>query len=305
MIKPHSLKKGDTIALVAPSSPTDLSLINKSINAVENLGLNVVVGTSCFSKHGFLSGTDNVRANDINSMFENKDIKGIFCLRGGYGSARILDLIDYEMIKNNPKIFVGYSDITALHIALNQNSKLITYHGPMISTELINEIDTYTSSYYNRNIFSSDILGIINNPVGININTLYEGVAEGNLIGGNLSVICSSIGTKYEIDTKNKILFLEDVDESPYRIDRMLLQLNQAGKLKDASGILLGAFTNCTTDNPEKSLSLIEIFNEIVLPNKKPTLYNLSCGHCLPTLTLPLGAKAYLNANLKQFKVLE
>lgn len=305
MIKPIPLKRDDTVALIAPSSPTDPNSVDKSIECIKKLGLNVIVGESCLSKHGFLSGTDDIRANDINSMFKNKNINGIFSLRGGYGSARLLDLIDFKIIKRNPKVFVGYSDITALHIAINQKCNLITYHGPMISTELIKGLDEYSNYYYKQNIFNKNILGKINNPTGMDIKVLYEGCAEGKLIGGNLSLICSTLGTKYEINTKNKILFIEEIAESPYKIDRMLLQLHQAGKFKDAKGIILGAFTECTASDPDKSLSLDEVFNEIILPNKKPTICNLACGHCLPTLTLPLGAKALLNTSIKEFKVLE
>lgn len=305
MIKPNPLSKDDTVALIAPASPTDSNLMDKCIESIKKLGLNVVLGNSCFAKHGFLSGIDDIRANDINEMFKNKNIKGIFSLRGGYGSARLLDLLDFKMIKKNPKVFVGYSDITALHIALNQKCNLITYHGPMISTELIKGLDEYSNYYYEQNIFNTTVLGPIKNPTDMNVDILCEGYAEGKLIGGNLSVICSTIGTKYEINTKNKILFIEEVSESPYKIDRMLLQLHQAGKFNDAKGIVLGAFTDCNASDPNKSLSLNEVFNEIILPNKKPTIYNVACGHCLPTLTLPLGAKASLNTELKEFKVLE
>ncbi|MBQ5695031.1 MAG: LD-carboxypeptidase [Clostridium sp.] len=297
MIRPKPLKKGDTVAIIAPASPADKNLIDSCINSLENLGLNVVVGKSCTSEYGFLSGTDDIRANDINSMFANKSINGIFAIRGGYGCARLLNLIDFNLIKKNPKVFIGYSDITALHIAINQKSKLITYHGPMVSTELIKGLDEYSFNYYNKFLFCNDNMIELCNPIENPIKTINPGVAEGKLIGGNLSLICSSLGTKYEINTKNKILFLEEVGEVPYKVDRMLTHLKQSGKLKDANGIILGAFTDCVAPKDKKSLSLDDIFNEIILPLKKPTIYNLACGHCLPTLTLPLGAKIRLDAN--------
>lgn len=297
MIRPKPLKKGDTVAIIAPASPADKNLIDSCINSLENLGLNVVVGKSCTSEYGFLSGTDDIRANDINSMFANKSINGIFAIRGGYGCARLLNLIDFNLIKKNPKVFIGYSDITALHIAINQKSKLITYHGPMVSTELIKGLDDYSFNYYNKFLFCNDNMIELCNPIENPIKTINPGVAEGKLIGGNLSLICSSLGTKYEINTKNKILFLEEVGEVPYKVDRMLTHLKQSGKLKDANGIILGAFTDCVAPKDKKSLSLDDIFNEIILPLKKPTIYNLACGHCLPTLTLPLGAKIRLDAN--------
>ena len=297
MIRPKPLKKGDTVAIIAPASPADKNLIDSCINSLENLGLNVVVGKSCTSEYGFLSGTDDIRANDINSMFANKSINGIFAIRGGYGCARLLNLIDFNLIKKNPKVFIGYSDITALHIAINQKSKLITYHGPMVSTELIKGLDEYSFNYYNKFLFCNDNMIELCNPIENPIKTINPGVAEGKLIGGNLSLICSSLGTKYEINTKNKILFLEEVGEVPYKVDRMLTHLKQSGKLKDANGIILGAYTDCVAPKDKKSLSLDDIFNEIILPLKKPTIYNLACGHCLPTLTLPLGAKIRLDAN--------
>lgn len=297
MIRPKPLKKGDTVAIIAPASPADKNLIDSCINSLENLGLNVVVGKSCTSEYGFLSGTDDIRANDINSMFANKSINGIFAIRGGYGCARLLNLIDFNLIKKNPKVFIGYSDITALHIAINQKSKLITYHGPMVSTELIKGLDEYSFNYYKKFLFCNDNMIELCNPIENPIKTINPGVAEGKLIGGNLSLICSSLGTKYEINTKNKILFLEEVGEVPYKVDRMLTHLKQSGKLKDANGIILGAFTDCVAPKDKKSLSLDDIFNEIILPLKKPTIYNLACGHCLPTLTLPLGAKIRLDAN--------
>ena len=305
MIKPKPLQKGDRVAIISPASPSDKSLIDEWIAALNKLGLNVVVGESCLSEHGFLSGTDDIRANDINSMFANKSIKGIFALRGGYGCARLLDLIDFKLIKKNPKIFIGYSDITALHIAINQKSKLITYHGPMISTELIKGLDEYSANYYKKFIFGYDKIDELLNPEGDNLEIINTGIASGELTGGNLSLICSSLGTKYEINTKNKILFLEEVEEVPYKIDRMLTQLKQSGKLKDANGIILGSFTNCIASNNKKSLSLQEVFKEIILPLKKPTISNLACGHCMPTLTLPLGAKVFLDANNKKIKLIE
>lgn len=305
MIKPKPLQQGDSVAIIAPASPCDKKLIDKCISSLNELGLNVVIGESCISEHGFLSGTDDIRANDINCMFADKNIKGIFALRGGYGCARLLNLLDFKLIKKNPKIFIGYSDITALHIAINQKSKLITYHGPMISTELIKGLDEYSADYYKKFIFGNEKVEELFNPKGNTLEVINNGIASGQLIGGNLSLICSSLGTKYEINTKNKILFLEEVEEVPYKVDRMLTHLKQSGKLKDVNGIILGAFTNCIAPNNKKSLSLQEVFNEIILPLKKPTISNLVCGHCLPTLTLPLGEKVLLDANNKKVKILE
>lgn len=290
MIHPEPLKKGDKIALIAPSSPIAEERIKPAINAMESLGFEVVIGESCTSKKGFLAGEDRNRADDINTMFADKSIKGIFAMRGGYGSARLLDLLDYKTIRKNPKVFAGYSDITALHVAFNQKCDLITFHAPMPASEFYEGTDEYTMNFFEKNIFCNNSLGIMENPNEQKIETLVKGNAEGRIIGGNLTLLASSIGTKYEVDTKGKILFLEDVDEVPYSIDRMLLQLKQSGKFKDAAGIILGQWTRCEAENKENSLELNEIFKELIATENKPTIYNIACGHSTPTMTIPMGA---------------
>ncbi|HCW54440.1 MAG TPA: LD-carboxypeptidase [Clostridium sp.] len=293
MKRPQPLKCGDKIALIAPCGPVKQDRIEASIRSIEELGLNVVLCESCTCSRGFLAGkSDKSKADEVNHIFKDKNIKGIFAMRGGYGASRILPMLDYDLIKANPKVFVGYSDVTALHIAFNQKCGFITFHGPMASTELYKGVDEYTINSFKKNIFSNEPLGIIENPNGETLKTLVKGNAEGILTGGNLSLLVSSIGTKYEINTKNKILFIEEVGEEPYRIDRMLLQLKQSGKFKDAAGIVLGQFTKCDPCEPEKSLTLEEIFDELICSENKPVLYNISCGHSVPTMTLPLGAKA-------------
>lgn len=293
MKRPKPLKEGDKVALIAPCGPVRQERIEPAVLAMESLGLDVVLGESCTCSRGFLAGkSDKARADEVNRMFEDKCIKGIFAMRGGYGAGRILDMLDYDMIKANPKVFEGYSDITALHIAFNQKCHFVTFHGPMASTEFYKGIDDYTLDYFKKNIFSKEPLGVIKNPECEEIKTLVKGNAKGILTGGNLSLLVSSLGTKYEIDTKGKILFIEEVGEEPYRIDRMLLQLKQSGKFKDAAGIVLGQWTRCEADEPEKSLTLEEVFNDIIVCEKKPVIYNVACGHSTPTMTLPMGAMA-------------
>lgn len=304
MIRPKPLKKGDKIGLIGPSSPTPKDRIAPSIKIMKELGFEVVLGESCTGCHGFLSGTDEMRANDINKMFEDKSIKGIFAIRGGYGSARLLDMLDYEIIKKNPKVFAGYSDVTTLHNAFNKKCKLITFHTPMPSTELYKGVDCYTMNYFKKNIFSDEPLGVLKNPDGEEFKTLVAGKAKGGLVGGNLSLVVSSVGTPYEINTKGKILFLEDVDEVPYKIDRMLLQLKQCGKFKDAAGIILGSYANCEAKEGDNSLSLVEVFEELIKPECKPTIYNVACGHTMPTMSLPLGAKAMIDGDKGEITIL-
>lgn len=300
MIKPRALRKGDTIGVIGPSSPTPSERIEPSIEKIKELGFNVIAGDSCYGVHGYLSGRDELRAKDVNEMFRNKNIDGIWCIRGGYGTPRILDMIDYELIRMNPKVFIGYSDITALHIAINQKAELVTFHGPMASTELFYDLDNFTRESLIRSIMETEPLGLLNNPNDVEIGTLLPGKCEGVLTGGNLSLLAITIGTPYEIDTKGKVLFLEDIDEAPYRIDGMLTQLRLSGKLNDAAGFVLGNWNNCVAKEPEKSLTLMEVFEEIIAPLGKPTIYNFAAGHCNTMITLPLGVHVTLDAFTKE-----
>lgn len=307
---PKPLKKGDTIGLISASSATPPEKLQQAIESVEKLGFNVVAGETCRARHGYLAGSDELRAKEVNQMFSDHTIDGIFCIRGGYGATKILPLIDFDMIKNNPKVFAGYSDVTALHIAFNQKCDLVTYHTPMPSTEFIqSKMDDYSWNYFISNVTSPDLNGqLLENPADQPMKTLVSGEVTGQLIGGNLTLVTASLGTPYEIDTKGKILFLEDIDENEQRVDRMLTQLQLAGKLDDAAGFLLGAWTNCGPENPEhpeRSLPLATIFNEIIVPLNKPTIMDITCGHCLPTMSLPLGRTIHVNAETQIIKVVE
>ena len=304
---PKPLIQGDTVGLISASSATPPEKLQQAIESVEQLGFNVVVGETCRARHGYLAGPDELRAKEVNQMFGNPAIDGIFCIRGGYGATKILPLLDFDMIKRNPKVFAGYSDVTALHIAFNQICNLVTYHTPMPSTEFIqSKMDDYTWNHFIHNVTNEDWSEhLFANPAGQPMTTLVGGEATSQLIGGNLTLVTASLGTPYEIDTKGKILFLEDIDENEQRIDRMLTQLQLSGKLDDAAGFLLGAWTNCgpeNPDHPERSLPLPTIFNEIIVPQNKPTVMDIACGHCLPTLSLPLGRTIHLNADSQIIK---
>ena len=298
LIKPKALKKGDTVGLIAPSSPTHKpGSLELCVDALTKQGFNVVAGDSCREKYGYLSGKDEIRATDINKMFKDKSIDAVFCQRGGYGTPRILDMIDYKAIKRNPKLFIGYSDITAIHIALNQRCNLATLHGPMAASDMLKDFDEFTRDSYMNAITKTEPLGILRNPPGQVIKGLVPGVAKGIITGGNLSLIAATIGTPYEINTKDKLLLLEDVGEFTYNIDRMLTQLRLSGKLKDCLGIILGDFKDCVVEYPDFGLTLEEIFNDIIVPAGKPVIYNFSAGHCSTKITVPLGVKALLDAN--------
>lgn len=304
MLTPKPLFQGARVALIAPAGPVPPEKFGPAVRAVEELGLMPVVYESCRRSHGYFAGCDELRANDVNTAFADPDIDGILCIRGGYGVQRIMNLIDFDLIRRNPKFFSGYSDITALHIMINQYCGFVTYHTPMPSTELYEGVDEYTMCYLKHVVFGEPLHDLIN-PVNQPVKTLVGGYSSGVLTGGNLSLVASSLGTPYEIDTRDKILFLEDVDEEPYRIDRMLVQLKAAGKFRDCAGILLGYWTNCVAESPEKSLMLEQVFEELLVPEHKPALIDLACGHSLPTMSLPLGKEIELNSISGKITVLD
>ena len=296
---PKTLKLGDTIGLIAPSGPLRKGNIEQIKNAIQSYGYNVKVGKSCYLKHkGYLAGDDDTRASDIEQMFLDKSIDAIMCLRGGYGTSRLLDKIDYNIIFQNPKIFIGFSDITGLHIVFNQICNLSTYHGIMAYTAPKWDDFTY-GSLLNALNFEKEL--IIENPLKEKIYTIYPGEAQGLLVGGNLSLITSTLGTSYEIDTRNKVLFIEEIGEYIYRIDRMLMHLYHAGKLDDCNGIIYGDFNDCRKFNDDDN-EMIELLQEISEKVNKPAIYNLQAGHCMPMLTLPLGVKCSMDATNQRVK---
>lgn len=296
MVVPKPLFPGARVALIAPAGPVPPERVEPAARSVRELGLEPVLYESCRSARGYLAGDDELRAADLNAAFADPGIDGIFCIRGGYGAQRLMRRIDFGMIRQHPKFFAGYSDVTALHIMLNQACGFVTYHTPMPSTELCFGVDALTMDSL-RGVLSGEPAGELRNPEGMPLQRLCGGRACGLLTGGNLSLVASSLGTPYEIDTRGKILFLEDVDEEPYRIDRMLNQLKMAGKLEECAGILLGYWTNCVPEEPKRSLSLSQVLEDYIVAVGKPALANLACGHSLPTLSLPLGGAAELDAD--------
>lgn len=301
-MKAKRLTAGDTIGIVAPASPSDSSKAGKAIKYLTDMGYRVKAGKSVCSSRGYLAGADELRAEDINSMFEDDKIKAIFCLRGGYGSQRLLDLIDYRIIRNNPKIFMGFSDITALLNSIYQECKLITFHGPM-GGDFAGGLNKATKAALKKALENADPIGEVPNPEIPEV--VSEGRAKGALVGGNLSIISASLGTPYEIDTKDKILLLEDVNEEPYSIDKMLNQLRLAGKFKAAAGIVLGDWGKTEPEEPDKSLSLEEVFEDMFKNIGKPVLKGFKIGHCKPNLTVPIGAEAMLDTFAGSLCILE
>ena len=311
ILKPPRLKRGDTIALVTPGSYITEQEKEESINNLRGLGFKVIYSDRLMQKNGYFSAIDEERAADLNEMFERKDVQGIMCARGGYGCARILPYLDYELIENNPKLLIGFSDVTALHYAIYKKSNLVTFHGPVsISTFNSFSVRNFENVLMNpkqQTELVNSTNGNINNPYGI--TAISEGKAEGELVGGNLSIVVSMIGTEYDIDFSDKIIFLEEFLEEPYRIDRMLTQMIQAGKFENAAGVALGVFKTCEPNetNPSfsESFSLIEVLNDRLGKLKIPVVYGLSFGHIADKFTLPFGVKAELNSETKQLKLLE
>ncbi|MDD3705278.1 MAG: LD-carboxypeptidase [Clostridiaceae bacterium] len=301
-MKAKRLRAGDTIGIVAPASPSEPAKVERAIKYINDIGYKVKAGKSIYRSRGYLAGEDELRAADINDMFADDEVRAVFCLRGGYGSQRILDLIDYKSIRNNPKIFMGYSDITALLNAIYQKCGLITFHGPM-GGDFAGGLEKHSKRAMKYILESTDPIGELPNPVTPEV--VEEGKGSGKLAGGNLSIVAASLGTPYEVDTRDKILILEDVFEEPYSIDRMLTQLKLAGKFKSAAGIILGDWGNTEPEEPEKSLSLEEVFEDIFKGLGKPVLKGLKIGHCKPKLTVPIGAEVSIDTCSKTVCILE
>lgn len=294
-IFPKALRKGDTIALTAPAGAIfNQSYISKIEKRLTELGFKIVKGETLYQKKGYLAGSDEFRTKELHQFFEDKSVKAILAMRGGWGCARILDKLDYDLIKRNPKIIMGYSDITSLLIAITNKTGLITYHGPV----------GYSSwkEFSTEQVFHTLVNGLkhtMTNPIGYkkDLKTLTSGKAQGELVGGNLTVLVSMIGTNHEPSWHNKILFIEETGEEPYRIDRMLWQLKQANVFEEIAGVVIGAFTKCEPEEPEKSFSLNEVFDQHFKNTIFPVYKGAVIGHIVPKFTLPIGLLTTMDAD--------
>ena len=313
LIRPRVLKPGDTVGLITPSTyvsdPDALATVDRT---VKYFGLKAKWGKNVRRREGYLGGTVEQRVEDLHAMFEDPQVNAVFALRGGYGSAQLLDHIDYKLIRAHPKIFVGYSDITALHLAINKMAGLVTFHGPVV----LSRFTDYTQNYFRRALFETKPIGIVNNPPEANtlrpshaLRTVRPGSTRGPLIGGNLTLISTTMGTPYEIDTRGRILFIEDVDEEPYRIDRMLTQLRLARKFDVAAGIVVGECADCRPKDFKPSFNstftLGEIVDNILGGLKIPVLSGLTFGHTDDQVTLPEGVMATLDADQQRLMIEE
>lgn len=300
MLLPKALKKGDTIGVIAPASPPNMKRLEKAIPFFTNLGLHVKLGKNIENVHGYLAGTDEERLSDFHDMVRDDDVKAIIFARGGYGTGRFVDSIDYNLIAKHPKIIWGYSDITYLHTAIRQQTGLVTFHGPMLASDVADpDFDAISATSFLQ-LFEPTALQY-NESISA-LDVLVEGEGTGSLVGGNLALITSTLGTKYEIDTKGKILLLEDIDEQPYRIDSMLNQLKLAGKLEQAAGIVVGDFANAEPKS-EPSLTLEEVFKHYLGDVTCPVMTGFKIGHCFPHFAVPLGVNATLNTTEKTLSI--
>ncbi len=304
--KPARLKKGDVVGVVSPASPiADVSKIERGVRYVESLGYRTLVGEHVTKVAGYLAGADDERVDALPAMCANRHVKAILCVRGGYGTPRLLPLLDYKLIARNPKILAGFSDITALQMALWKMCRLITFHGPMLGVDMVGGMDPFTEEIFWRLVTSR------RKPEKIQFNddlgkTLYKGKSVGRLLGGNLSLLVSLLGTRFLPDFRDAVLFIEDVGEEPYRIDRMTTQLNNSRLLDRISALLGGTFADCVPKDPKTpSRTSDEILSELASVLKIPFLSNIPFGHVQRKLTLPIGVRARVDADKRSIEFLE
>lgn len=306
-IKPPRLKKGDVVGLVSPAgTPRPREKIESAARYLEARGYRVEVGAHAASEHGYLAGTDEERAADLNGMIRDDRVSAIFSLRGGYGSSRILERIDYRALKRSPKIITGFSDITALQLALYRKIGLVTFSGPLPAVEFWRNPDPYSEEHFWRLVTSARVPGKLPNPPGAPTWCVRRGRVEGILLGGNLALVCATVGTPYCPSFRDALLVLEDVEESPYRVDRMLTHLRNAGIAGRAKGAIFGQFTRCEPkDSSVPFLPVPQILEDFTERTGLPAFANFQYGHVAKKLTVPFGLAARMDAARGTIEVLE
>lgn len=313
VVKPKRLSAGDTIALVSPASATfnslDLQIARESLEA---LGFKVRPGEHMMERHGYLAGADKARADDINRAFADRSIAGVHAIRGGWGSARLLPYLDFDTIRRNPKVLIGYSDITALLLSIHAKTGLVTFHGPIG----LGRWDAWSLDYYRRVLMAGEavtyankqgVSGDRNSLVQVEFRTLTHspGKARGRLLGGNLTVLTAILGSPYLPEWDNAILFCEDVGEDLYRVDRMFTQLKLAGVLSKIKGFVFGSCSECGPGEGYASLTLEEIIRDHVKPLGVPAWQGAMIGHAQPQWTLPVGAEVEIDASAGTIELIE
>lgn len=301
ILLPASLKKGDTIGVCAPAggikSNTEIADFKKVLN---DLGYSVVFSKNIEKNKGYFSGTDQERAEDFMNLIRDNSIKAIVFIRGGWGCARMLEFLDFDIIRTNPKIIMGFSDPTSLLNAITVKTGLITFHGPGGNSTW----NDYSLGYINELLVQGKAVSYNNEKDDLPIIMYSKGTVQGELFGGNLSVLSTMIGSDYLPDWKGKILFLEDVAEEPYRIDRMLTHLKLAGVFDQLAGLILGTFRKCIAEEPNYSFTLEEVFEQHFKDANFPVYYGAQIGHTRNKFTVPIGAKIEMDAGLGSIKML-
>ncbi|MFY0728654.1 S66 peptidase family protein [Pseudomonas sp. NFX15] len=294
MLCPHApvpaLPSQGVIGVIAPAGPAPLGT-DKAAHWMRARGYALKVFPGVYEKDGYLAGSDDVRLNDLHAAFADSEVDAIICLRGGYGTPRLLDRIDFSLLRDNAKPFVGYSDITALHVAISRYAGFVTFHGPLLNADLLGNRQKPTeSSFFNMLRGQVSAGSVLAHPVAYPLTTIEPGVAHGRLLGGNLAMIAATMGTPYEIDAEGVILLIEDINEPLYRIDRLLTQLRLAGTLHKLRGVLVGDVAGV------EGAALNRLLKQTFEPLKIPVLSGWRSGHCDPNLTLPMGALVRLDA---------
>ncbi len=295
MIKPIALKPNSTIGIVSPSSWMKQSDLKSASSVFKQKGYTMVFGDSVYLKDHTYAGTPQERANDINRMFNNPDIDAIICARGGYGANRVLPLLDYDLIQSNPKIFMGFSDITAFLTSITQITGVVTFHGPMLSN-FIKGMVNYNFNLMEKMLFGNESV-TIQPPPELQTRILNSGKAEGLLWGGNMCLLINRLGTPDNLDTDGVILFIEDIDEYLYAIDRMLIHMKKAGMFENIKGLIIGELVDMKDFDDPFGKSTDEIVMDICGDLNIPIVSNFPCGHGIYQATLPISIPAELNAN--------
>lgn len=295
MTYPKKLEKGATVGLICPSSAISEERKAQCIETVEKLGYKVKTADNLTEDlGGYMAGSGKVRGEWINKMFADPEVDAIFCIRGGDGGTRTPEYIDLDIVRANPKIFVGYSDVTTMHLLFNQKADLVTFHGPMVSSNMVDGFDDEMKESFFAAINAEGNFEF-KNPKDVEIKTLKEGKGEGILVGGNLSILSASIGTPYELDTDGKILFMEEVLEPITKIEKWIYHLRNAGKFAKCNGIILGQFTKIRND--AEDYDYLCCIKDALEGIDIPVMYDVQSGHGSQIMTLPLGAKCKMDTS--------
>lgn len=294
-MKAPKLQAGDTIGIVSPARWLNEDTLKKGISMLEDRGYSVKTGSACRLRDDQYAGTSEDRAWELEEMFVDPQVKAIVCARGGYGAIRVSDILNYTRVSDNPKIFVGYSDITVLHASISKMTGLVTFHGPML-IDCEKTVDDYTWRCLFETL-SHDEPGEVTLPDNQKAKILRKGLAEGELYGGNLVLLTNLIGTQWDFDTAGKILFVEEVGEKLYRIDRMLLHLRRAGKLDHIVGLIVGEMSDVGDNEVPFGMTVEQIVLDICRGTNFPIISNFPCGHGVHNATLPISVKARLDCS--------